>query len=165
MDQALQQSQQMAQPAPGATPDQALPQGQATTPGQPGAQIPPQVLEAFAKASLAAMKLIYSKPETVQQILAMVKAADTPEQGIMQAAKLIQGQLAQSSKGGQAVIERMLKPIAALIAELAATAGILKGPQQQGAPDGNAPPAEAPPAEAPPAGAEGGGLVQQAMGG
>lgn len=128
---------------------QAPPSGQAPAPGA-GPQIPPAVAQAFLKATMAAMKLIYSKPETVQGLLQIVKSAATPQEGCMKAAMVIQSQLSQESNGGGEVIKRMLNPIASLIAELARAAGLFGGKAQEQPQEGEQPAA----GEEPAAGAE-----------
>lgn len=80
----------------------------------------------------AAMKILYQK-EVVQQVLRMVAGAQDPAEGIAQAARFISQQVGQQAqaKGAPAqVANSALMPLAVLIIELAAAAGIVKdGPE------------------------------------
>lgn len=96
--------------------------------GQPQKpQVDPQVMNMHRRLVMAAMKLLYSSKEAVQQILRMVAGAQSPAGGVLRAAQLIVGQVAQGAKGLPPGIEQTaIVTVAALIIELATEAGIFE---------------------------------------
>lgn len=132
----------------------------------------PQGAEVFRRLLLAAMKLIYSNPKATQQFVFMVKTGQA--QGIVQATKIVVGQITKSAQGlDPSILQKLMVPVATLIAELAVKAGVIKDDKAimaqvtqllQKAPQGQPPQPQAAPApQAQPAQPQG-GLINQAMG-
>lgn len=164
------QEGQTPQPAgqPPATPPQQQPQAAPKGGGN---------VEAHRRVVLAAMKILYSSKEFVQQVIKMVGAAGDPAQGIRQATMLVLKQIGERAKGiDPAALNAAARPVAMLIAELAAKAGaipddmrIVQAALQGGArkPAPRPQPASAPPPQQQPQPPQqgGGGLLASQTGG
>lgn len=111
------------QPQAQPTPNPASPQG------QPAAQGVDDT--ARKRALLASTKIIYD-PATMKAILDMIRNAKSPEEGLARATVLVMAKLAEASKNTmpQAIRTPVAKGVMALIAELAAKAGIIKNAGQ-----------------------------------
>lgn len=93
--------------------------------------IPPEVREVVQRIILAAMKVIYSEPKGLLDVIA--KAPDQ-KQGIALASKIVFDKVEQSAKGVPPETLRAIKPgviqklgpiVGALLAELAVNAGVI----------------------------------------
>ena len=146
-----------------------------------GKQMPPEAKAAAQKLMAAAMRIVYRK-EVSKTLLDMIRKAPKPEAGIVQAVFAVLKQIKDAAKGvPPQVIDSMARPVAMMIIEMAAKAGLveespellqavlalfgraMQAAQQGGAKTGQ-PPAQAPAQPIP--GAQPGGLLAgQMMGG
>jgi hypothetical protein len=98
-----------------------------TTAKPQAAGLSPQLTEVFRRLILAAMKVLYASPEATQSVLAIVKQAGDPVQGIAHATDMIVKRIQSQAKGlPPGVIQRVALPVASLIAEIAIASGLVK---------------------------------------
>mgnify|MGYP001580829873 FL=1 len=95
-------------------------------PGGKTGQMPPEAKAAAQKLMAAAMRIVYRK-EVSQTLLDMIRKAPKPEAGIVQAVFAVLKQIKDAAKGVPLqVIDSMARPVAMMIIEMAAKAGLVE---------------------------------------
>lgn len=154
---------------------EATPQQQQPPQAQPQAASQPKpagdpASDAQRRVILAAMKIIYSSSEMVQDLVGAVRDSGDPVEGVKNATGMVLDELRRNVKGADpSIVDSAARQVAVMIAELAVKAGVIpddmkivQATVQAVAQGGARPTAEGP---APQQSAPAGGLLASQVGG